>query len=152
VQAGDTADVRLDLGQLLSAQTAQPRHTIRRATALELVQPSQLLVRRGHDQLAAARRRDAALLTVRVQLAGAGHAQLRLQRARGVVDALVDDARVVAGLVSGDAPLPLQHLHTQARMPRQQLAGRRQPQDAGPNDDEITLTAGTAHPGLSDQS
>ena len=64
-------------------------------------------------------------------------AQPRLQRARLVVDAGVDDAAVVSrsggGRRAARAPAP----RRSARTPPQQLARRRQPQDPGPDDDGI---------------
>jgi hypothetical protein len=54
------------------------------------------------DHLAAALVGDAALLAVVVHLACALHAQARLERAGRVVDARVDHARVVAGLMRAD--------------------------------------------------
>ena len=95
---------------------------------------------------------DAARVAVLVQLAGAGHAQLGLQRTRQVVDALVDDARVVAGLVGRDRALALEHLQVEVGEPGQQLARRRQAEDAAADDGEVALAARAAHPCLSDQS
>ena len=56
-----------------------------------------------------------ALVAVLVHLARALHAQARLQRARRVVDAGVDHARVVAGLMGAELALALEHADRGAR-------------------------------------
>ena len=86
------------------------------------------------DQLAAALVRDRALVAVRVQLARSLHAQPRLQRAGPVVDARVDHARAVAGLVRGQLAA-----RARARTPTRaddvcQLARDGQPDDAAADD------------------
>ncbi len=80
--------------------------------------PAHLGVGGGDDQLAAALEGDAAGFAVLVHGGGASHAELGLQRARRVVDAGVDDSRVVAGLVGPDRRLALEHANRRA-------AGRR---------------------------
>ena len=76
----------------------RPGTCVGAAAALELVQARELALVQRDDDLAAALDGDAALLAVVVQARGALDAQARLQRARLVVDAGVDDPGVVAGL------------------------------------------------------
>src|SRR5204862_4744430 len=102
VQAGDACAVRLELADLLGAQAAQARHLVGAAAALELVEARELALVQGDDDLAAALDGDAALVAVVVQARGALDAQARLERARLVVDAGVDDPGVVPGLAAAD--------------------------------------------------
>jgi hypothetical protein len=122
VQRRDPAGVRLDLAQAVGVEPAQPRHAVLTAAALELVEPGELAVVAGHDQLAAPLERDAVLLAVRVQLARALHAQACLQRPRRVVDPRVHDAAVVPGLVLRDGALALEHHHARVRTAAHELA------------------------------
>jgi hypothetical protein len=108
VQSRDAHGVRLDLPDLFTAEAPQPVQPVGEATALELIEPRQLLLLGGHDQLAAALVGDALLVAEPVDLAGALHAEARLERAGLVVEAGVDDPAVVPALVSGNAVLRLQ--------------------------------------------
>src|SRR5437016_4386226 len=152
MQRGDACCMGLELGQLVAVDPAQAGYAVRAAAPLQLLQPRQLAVAGGDDHLAAADCRDAPRVAVLEQLTGAGHAQLGLQRSGHVVHALVDDARVVAGLVGRDRALALEHLKIEVGKPGEQLAGSRQAEDAATDDGEIALAAGSAHPCLSDQS
>ncbi len=91
---------------------------------------------------------DAVLVAVLVQRAGAADAEVGLQRPRGVVDALVDDAAVVAGLVRGDPGLALQHDHLAPRHPVQELTGDGQPEDAAADNGKIAIAVGAGHAAL----
>ena len=100
VQGGEPGGVRLDLAQPGARRPgAAPARRWRDPAALELVEALELVLGGGDDQLAAAGRRDPALVAVRVQLPRPGDAEARLQRAGLVVDAGVDDAAGVAGLM-----------------------------------------------------
>ena len=139
VQAGDPGDMGLDLAQLRLGDAAQAGHGVGRAAALELVQARQLVRGQRDDQLAVGVRGDAARLAVGVQLARAGDAQARLERARLVVDAGVDDAAVVARLVEADDGLALQHAEAAAGVAGEELARDRHADDAPADDDEVAL-------------
>ena len=78
-----------------------------------------------------------ALLAVLIQLPPSLHAQPGLQRAGRVVEARVDDARVVAALVGGELGLPLEHADRRSRTAVDQLAGDRQADDPAPDDGEV---------------
>ena len=82
------------------------------------------------------------LVAVGVQLLAAGGAELGLQGARGVVDAGVDDAGVVAGLVEGDLRLAFEDEDARVRVAVQQLSGRRQAEDAGADDGDVPGSVG----------
>src|SRR5215218_2248918 len=103
----------LHLVQLLPLQAAQPRDSVGVTAALKLVESGQLPGVARHDQLAAAFVRDLSLVAEVVELACPRDAQLSLQRAGSIVDAPVDYATVVAGLVAGDLGLPLEDSGTQ---------------------------------------
>ncbi len=99
MQRGDPARVWLDLLDPHGVEAAYARDAVGGGAALELVQPRKLAWLGGDDQLPAGLHRDGALGAVGVELARALHAQARLERAGGVVNAGVHHARVVARLV-----------------------------------------------------
>ena len=99
-----------------ASMPAQAGHAVGLAAALELVQAVQLGGVGRDDHLAAALVRDAPLLAVLVHLARALDAQAGLERAGRVVDAGVDHAGVVAGLMRADLGLALEHAHRRARV------------------------------------
>jgi hypothetical protein len=135
VQRGQAGRLGLDLAQLGRAEAAQPRDAVRRRPALELVEPGQvLLAHRDHD-LPARLGRDAVGVAVRVQRVRPLAAEPRLQRAGRVVDALVDDAAVVGGLVRAEPRLALEHEHPPPA--QRELARRRQPHDAATDDRDV---------------
>src|SRR6266851_191917 len=101
MQRRDAAALRLDLSNLRCADPAQARHTIGLRSRLKVGQPWQLVPGDGHDQFPAALKRDRVLLAEFVHQLGALDAELSLERARRIVDARVDDAGIVAGLVLG---------------------------------------------------
>jgi hypothetical protein len=113
VQRGDAARVRLDLTQAGAVEAPQARHAVRVPAPLELVEARQLGLVERDDHLAAALVRDLVALAVLVQLARALDAEPRLQRPGRVVDPGVHYAAVVAGLVTPDAVLLLEHAHAQ---------------------------------------
>ena len=66
------------------------------------------------------------------------HAAARLKRAGRVVDAGMDDAAVVPGLVGRDARLLVQHHDSRARVPLGQRDGGGEPDDAGADDGDVS--------------
>ena len=80
---------------------------------------------------------DAPLRAVLIQLARALHAQARLERAGHVVDAGVDHARVVAGLMRADLGLALEHADRRLRVAPDQLARDRQAHDPASHHREV---------------
>ena len=104
-------------------------HAIGGRTRADRVQLDHLRWRGRHDEFAATPVRHIACLAIGVQHGLAFHAQLRLERARGIVNTGVDDFAVArAGLgANGIASFEHQHL-----APSQgQLTGHGQPDDAG---------------------
>jgi hypothetical protein len=145
VQPVDAACVRLDLGDLIGPDPAQPRDAVGSSSALELVQPLQLGAVGGDDDLAAALAGQALALAVLVHLVGPLHAQPSLQRAGDVVDAGVDHARVVPRLVDGELRLALEHADARAGTASQQLAGDREAEDAAADHGDVAAVGSLAH-------
>ncbi len=138
-QGRDRADVRLVLAGLLRGDPPGGDAVGHRAVG-ELLQAGHLGGGGGDDELAADVDRDALRPGVLRHRPGAGGGHRRLEAARGVVQAGVDDAGVAAGLVQGQAVLLLQHRDLVA--PGGQARGDGQPDDPGPDDDDV------AHGGL----
>ena len=113
------------------------RHAVRERAAVQLVEPRQLVLAGGDDDLAAAQHRDAALVAVREQALRAGDAEPRLERAGGVVDPAVDDAARAPGLVGSDGRFLVEHRKPEPRPPRQELPRRREPEDPRADDDDV---------------
>ena len=144
MQRRHAAGVRLDLGDLAAVDPAQPGDLVLATPPLELVESRQLGLVGGDDQLAVAPRLDPALVAVGVEQPGALDAEPRLERAGGVVDAGVDDAARVGGLVGGEPVLALEHAEGRVRVPGEQLAGDREPEDAAADDDDVASGGGSA--------
>ena len=114
--------------------------------ASQVPQPGHLRLGRGDDELAGGLERYAVGAAEVLGRLLARAAQLRLERARGVVDARVDHAGVVAALVRGEAVLLLQHHHRGVRAPLEQGQGGGQPDDAAADDGVLTVHAAAPLP------
>ena len=125
----------------LAGDPAQALDAVGDAAALELVELRPLRLRDRDDQLAGAAGRQPARLAVVEELARALGAEARLERAGGVVDARVQDAGVVPGLMEARDRLALEHRDGAVGLPRQQLARHREADDAGADDDDVGLFA-----------
>ena len=102
MDARDAGRVRLDLAQLVALDPTQARHAVRRRPPLELAQAVELRRVERDDELPALAQRQPTLGAVGAQELAAAPAETRLERSRRVVDACVDDAAVVTGLVERD--------------------------------------------------
>jgi hypothetical protein len=111
--------VGLASAKLGLVEQLEPLETVDPAAALQRLEPDGLARRDRDDQLAADLVRHVVPLAEVDQLTTPLGAGARLERARPVVDAGVDHATVVAGLVRADPLLGLQH---------------DQPLDAGPDE------------------
>ena len=69
------------------------------------------------------------------ELCASLRAEARLEGARSIIEARVDDPRIVAGLVGGDSVFGLEDQHS-SRVPLLERAGSRQANDAC-SDDEV---------------
>ncbi len=137
VQRCDSRGVRLELGEPLRADQLDARDAVRKRAAVELEEPRALLLTRRDDDLAAPEHRDPACVAIREQPLGAAHAEPRLERARRVVDAAVDDPARAAGLVRADDRLLVEDGDRGARYARLQLARDSEPEDPGADDDSV---------------
>jgi hypothetical protein len=137
VERRDAACVGLDLGDPGRVDAPQPGDAVRPRAPLDLLERRELALLGRDDQLAAALDANPVPLAERVQERRAADAEARLQRARRVVDPRVDDAAVVAGLVRGDARLPLEEDEPRLRPPQQQLARDGEPEDAAADDGDV---------------
>src|ERR1035437_6169944 len=138
--------MRLQLSHLRLTDPRESEHAVGPPPGLELVEPGKLGRLGRDDQLPAALVRDLVALAEGVEPAHPLHAQARLQRARAVVDAGVDHARVGPGLVTADVTLALEHGDAQMRLPGGELVSPRQPDDpASDNRDVAAINLGGAH-------
>ena len=133
----DAGAVRLDLAEALRADQFQTRHAVRDAALVEILEARQFVLLGRDDHLADHVVGDAVLLAEVDQLLLAGHAEARFQRAGRVVDAGVQDAAVMAGLMLADLALFLQQHQPQARPAVQQFQRRRQPDDPAADDRDV---------------
>ena len=127
------------LGDLGGTDPAQARHPVGLTPALELVEARQLGLVGRDDQLAGALVGDFAVVAVGVELARSFDAEPRSQRSWSVVDAGVDDAARVAGLVRAKLRLALENADSRIGVPLGQLARDREPDDAPTDDREVTF-------------
>ena len=88
----------------------------------------------GDDELAALLVGDVVVVTETNRFAHAAPAEIGFQAARLVVDAGVNDAAVVPGLVEGQRSLFFQQYNALVRLALSQLPGCRQPHDAAAYD------------------
>jgi len=109
VKARNPRRVRLDLAQLLGCQPPNPLEAVGLTPALELLEPGDLLLARGHDDLAAPSAVDPVLIAEPVERLAALDAQPGLHRVGPVVQARVNHAAVAATLVGGEVVFGLQH-------------------------------------------
>jgi hypothetical protein len=131
--------VRLDLTQLLGADPPQAGHLVRPPPAVELLEGGQLALLGGDDHLSTPLGADPARLAVLVKRARAFDAEPRLQGAGTVVDAGVDHAARVTGLMRADPRLALQHRDLRTGVTEGQLPRRGDPDDPRPDHEEIAL-------------
>ena len=137
MQSGDPARVRLDLLDSRGVDPAQAWHSVGLRPAVQLLQARELGGVGRDDHLSALLVRDAPLGAVLVELASALHAKARLERAGLVVDAGVDHARAVAGLMRSHLGLALEHAHRRPRVPADQLARHRHAHDSASDNRDI---------------
>jgi hypothetical protein len=139
VKGRDAAGVGLDLADLVLVQPPQAGDPVGLAAELELGEAGQLRLVDGDDQLAVALEGQALCRAVLGEESRPLDAEPRLQRARGVVDAGVDDAARMPRLVGGDSVRRLEHAKVEDRPPPQQLTRRRQPEDAAADDGDVAF-------------
>jgi hypothetical protein len=107
-QRSDRPHRRLALAQLLHRQPSHVR-AVRAAAPLELEHPWELALMRRDDDLAADLVVDVVLVAKRDESCRTRNRELRLEAARLVVDARMDDAAVATALVPRGARFLLEH-------------------------------------------
>ena len=131
VQCRHASAFRLDLADLAGVDAAQARDAVGVGALFQVGQPGQFVFADRDDELAAAFDRDLVLLAVLVHELRAGHAQPGLERAGGVVNAGMDDAGVVAGLVLGHLGGLVDDQDLGVRVADQEFPGDGQAYDSG---------------------
>src|SRR5690349_3597051 len=142
VESRDSLGVGLDVRNLIAIEAAQARDFVRPPAALELVEALDLRLGGGDDELARTTMGDLPLGAEGVESARALHTQARLQRPRLVVDAGVDDAARMAGLVPPELWLRLEDDDPRLRVSRGQLSGDGRSQDPAADDRQVALRWG----------
>src|SRR5690606_2032522 len=134
--------VRLDLLQARGVDELEPRHPVRLPALEQRLEAGELGLVGGDDDLADLLVGQPVLAAEVAHQADTGHAQAGAQRARAVVDAGMDDAGGVARLEPCDLGLLLGHRDPEARPARGEGACRGQPDDAGPDHDDVGAVHG----------
>ncbi len=137
MERAEASDVRLELAEALALDDRDVRNAVCKRAPVELLESRQLCLRRRDDDLAAPQHGDSTLVAEVEQPCRTGDAEPRLERARRVVDAAVDDAAGTAGLVRGDGRFLVQDRDPCLRPSQPQLPGDRQPQDPGADDGNV---------------
>ena len=117
--------------------SSMPSTPLAWARAASVSSRGQLCRGQRDDQLAGMPDRDPLILGEPLELDLAFAAERRLERARGVVDAGVDDAAVVARLVAGELGLLLDDGEPELRSPAQQPIGGGQSDDSAADHDDV---------------
>ena len=135
-QRGHAAHVRFDLAHLLTLEPAQAFESVGGAALVQGAQALDFDFAGGDHELAADFVRDGVLLAERHHLADAGNGQPGFHGTRLVIEAAVQHAAVVAGLVASHARLLFQQGDARAGKSFTQLVGGGQAHDASADDGE----------------
>ena len=109
MQRGDAVHRRFHVAHARKVHGCEIGHAIGSSLCQDFVQLSNLRRRSGDDQLAAALVADAMIGAIGVELLPARHAQPRLERALGIVDAGVNDFRIARTGVRAYGAFGLKH-------------------------------------------
>ena len=139
-QGAHAGGVGFNLRQPFRADNLQVGNAVGYAPLVEVLQPSQLAFVGGDNHLAAGVVFNFVAVAEVNETVFAGHAEPGFPGAGTVVDAGVNDAAVVPGLVLRQARLFLNDGHAQIGAAFQQLHGRGQPDDAAAHDAHIVDT------------
>jgi hypothetical protein len=134
-----TRGVRFDFTNLPGFECANAGYSVLATAPQEFMQSGKLPFLRSHDNLAADFVRKAVLAAKRNHGVPAFHAQTGFQRSGFVVQAGMNHATVVAGLVSCDFPLLIERKYIDARKPANELEACGKTDNARPDDRNVTL-------------
>ena len=126
--------MRLSLAQLIAAEPAQSAKFIFRAALLERLEPGYFQLVGGNDHFAADLMFDGVLAAELRHLTDSLHGHARLQGARFVIEAGVQDAAVVRALVAAEAGLFFQQRDRGRRQGLPELIGRAEPDQSTADD------------------
>ncbi len=146
MQGGQAGGVRLDLLDLVPADAAQPWHSIHIRPGVERVEPFEVGLGNGDDELSALVVRKAALRAVLAEQGNATCAQLCFEAARCVVDAGMDDTGVVARLMHRHPVFLLHYDHACPWPPEGDLPAYGEPDDSGTDHPEDLIRHGRIMP------
>src|ERR1019366_10094293 len=122
--------MRLDLAHLAAVEPAQPFEAVGGAALLEVAQARHFAVIGRHHQLSADIVRDSVFPAELRHLADARNREPRSQRSRFVVEAAVQHAAVVSGLVLADRTFLFEYRNPGAGKPLAQPVSGGQSNDA----------------------
>ena len=134
VQGGDPGGVGLELPQARAVDHGDAGHAVGDRPLVDPLQPPELALLRGDDDLPALLVGDAALGAVGLEQPHPAAAQPRLQRPGLVVEPGVHDAAVAPGLVQRDRMLLLEHDDVRAGLLADDQPREREPEDAAADD------------------
>ena len=131
--------MRLDLDQFGPLDHPQTLHAVRGSALEQILKPTELVLAGRDDQLARRLAGNAAFIAIADHFRRSGDAQLGFQRTGRVVDAGMDHAAVVAGLMLSDLALFFEHDDLGARAAAQYLARGRQSENAGAGHHDVAV-------------
>ncbi len=123
--------------QLLGIDHREARHTVGSPAAHQFLKAGQFGFNGGGHNLSADLEGNIVLAAELDHGRRTSNAVLRLQRARLVIDAGVDDAAVMAGLVTSDGTFLFENGNTAIAKAARGFQGCRQSNDSAPDDNEI---------------
>ena len=129
-----------DFPQALGADDFQSLDAVGDAALVQVFQAAQFGLVGSHDDLAAAFIFDFVFIAKAQQLLHPGDAEIGFVRAGAVVNAGMDYAAVVAGLVGRQLRFFFQHRHPQAGETLRQVHGGGKPDDAPADDGGVVLS------------
>ena len=142
VQGADALAMGFELAKLVAIEQAQAGDAVGDAALVQLREARNFFGSGGHNQLAALFVRNAVLGAEALHRGASGDAVARLERAGAVVEAGVDDAGVVSGLMGGDAVFFLDDDEALAGEAAGVFERGSEPNDARADDEEVGLAVG----------
>ena len=134
--------VGFDLAQALRPHDLQPGYAVGLRPGPQRLETRQFLLVQGHDELAGLAERDGMGLGERFEFGLALAAQPRLERPGCVVQAGVEDAAVVAGLMGRQGRLTFDQGEPHVRPAPQQLVRGGQTHDAAADHEDVGAVDG----------
>src|SRR3989441_10199446 len=137
MERSDPGAIRFQFMQLLGIDHREARHTVGSPAAHQFLKAGQFGFNGGGHNLSADLEGNIVLAAELDHGRRTSNAVLRLQRARLVIDAGVDDATVMAGLVSNGGTFLFENGNTATAKAARGLQGSRQATDSAPHDNAV---------------